>query len=205
MATTLDKPSDESLVEGHLAPLRYARDTVVQAAREGILTGDALRAVAGRDLVLEWRKVLSCVEFMVKEDRLQQALEARPFLRSRLVAIDAAREAAGEDVDAAMACHRIHDKEGEDMVLCDCCARVAEVFVREGQDAAAARAAVFLEAAQSRLVLCASPASVVPPPLFLEGPLDVAEAAKAARAAAVAETLHAQAQGLANMLENLRS
>ena len=92
----------------------------LQPDRHGLRVrlGDLLESVAQDSVgaIEQWRQVL--LDFPEVEEA-QQALEARPFLRSRLVAIDAAREAAGEDVDAAMACHRIHDKEGEDMVLCD--------------------------------------------------------------------------------------
>lgn len=173
-----------------LAGLRFSKDPLLLVMEGGAPTDPhKVEAAVRRDLGLERRKVLSAVEFMIKEECVAQAVASRAFLADRL-------RRAEEGSAAAPACRRVGDQGA---VLCDACAAVAEVFVKEGTKPALAKARAILASGREEAV--EAPA---PPGFALDAVRDPAFV-RAVMQQATASTLASQRRGVATMAANLEA
>lgn len=183
-------------IRASLKEIRYERDALLRAATKPGVDPETFRKAAVKDATLERRKIVSCTEFMLKEGRLAEALESRDFLRSRL-----------EKTDKALAEMRVTERPtlacaltSSDLTVCECCAVVAEVFVREGRAPALAKATTFL--AKARTSQTHAPLDFEVPPCNQEVFATPGHTTRVERAAVI-ETLAAQARGLEALVKAL--
>lgn len=183
-------------IHASLKEIRYERDALLGAATNPGVDPETLRRAAVKDATLERRKIVSCTEFMLKEGRLAEAIESRDFLRSRLEKTDQALAEMRATERPALAC----SITSSDLTVCECCAVVAETFVREGLAPALAKASTFL--AKSKTSQTHAPLDFEVPPCTQEVFSTTGHTARVERAAVI-ETLAAQARGLEALVKVL--
>lgn len=171
------------------AALRYEKDALLAALSEGKLALDtpSVRAAVLREVLTERRRLLSCVEFMIKEGRVAALEEAAGFLRERLGLIARAERALGGVPES---------------LPNNCCSQVAAIYLADGIAAAGAAAAAFADE-RPRLLAPPEPPIKLPPPGA--GLPSLREASKAAALHASNETAFLQARELRRMATALQA